>query len=87
MIDIKFVIYIVVGIISIGGAIIAFFQMQTRQNMKIEEMGKDIAELRKKQSDSTSHQIQTEKNIIEINTKLDHIIKAIDELKKARGVK
>ena len=87
MIDVKFVIYIVVGIITIGGAIIAFFQMQTRQNMKIEEMGKDIAELRKKQSDSTGHQIQTEKNIIEINTKLDHIIKAIDELKKARGVK
>ncbi len=87
MIDIKFAIYVVVGIISIGGAIIAFFQMQTRQNMKIEELQKHMEELKKKQSISIGHQIETEKAIVEINTKLDHIVKSIDELKKARGVK
>lgn len=87
MIDVKFLIYIVAGIISIGGAIIAFFQMQTRQNMKIKEMEKDIDEIKRKQSTSTGHQIETEKAIVEINTKLDHIVKSIDELKKARGVK
>lgn len=87
MIDIKFLIYIVAGIISIGGAIIAFFQMQTRQNMKLKELQKDMEELKKKQSLSTGHQIETEKAIVEINTKLDHIVKSIDELKKVRGVK
>ena len=87
MIDLKFVIYIIVGIISIGGAVIAFFQMQTRQNMKIEELQKDVEELKRKQSASTGYQIETEKAIVEINTKLDHIVKSIDELKKARGLK
>lgn len=87
MIDIKFVIYIAAGIITIGGAVVAFFQMQTRQNMKIEELQKEVVKLEKKISDQSHYQIETEKAVVEINTKLDHIVKAIDELKKVRGLK
>ncbi len=80
------VIAIAAGVMTMGGGIIAFFQMQTRQNMKIEALQKEVAELKRKQSASTCHQIETEKAIVEINTKLDHIVKAIDELKKSRGI-
>lgn len=93
MIDIKLVIYIASAVLAIGGAIVTFFQMQTRQNMKIDQLQKDldhtrdelqeaINELRRKQALSTSHQIETEKTIVEINTKLDHILQAIADLKK-----
>jgi len=93
MIDLKLVIYIAIAILSIGGAIVTFFQMQTRQNMKIDQLQKDldhtkdelqeaINELRRKQSLSTEHQIETEGLVREINVKLEHISKAIDDLKK-----
>ena len=82
MIDIKLVIYIAVAILSVGGAIVTFFQMQTRQNMKIEQLQKDINDLKKKQSLNTGHQIETEKFIAEINVKLEHIAKSIDDLKR-----
>ena len=81
MIDIKTVVYLIVGIITIGGAVIAFFTMQTRQNMKIGQLEKDIASVKDKQTKATTYQIQTEKNIVEINTKLDNIIQSIEELK------
>ena len=74
MIELKLVIYIAAGILTIGGAIITFFQMQTRQNMKIDQLEKEIEELKRKQSLSTNHQIDTEKAIVEINTKLNHIV-------------
>ena len=82
MIDIKLVIYIAVAILSVGGAIVTFFQMQTRQNMKIDQLQKDINDLKKKQSLNTGHQIETEKFIAEINVKLEHIAKSIDDLKR-----
>ena len=82
MIDIKLVIYIAVAILSVGGAIVTFFQMQTRQNMKIDQLQKDINDLKKEQSTNTAHQIETEKFIAEINVKLEHIAKAIDDLKR-----
>lgn len=82
MIDLKLVIYIVIAIISVGGAIITFFQMQTKQNMKITQIEIEIDVLKRKQSKSTKHQIQTEKLVSEINIKLEHISKAIDELKR-----
>lgn len=93
MIDIKLVIYIAVGLLSIGGAIVTFFQMQTRQNMKIAQLQKDldqtkgelqeaINDLRRKQSLNTGNQIKTEKDIIAINEKLDHILEAIHDLKR-----
>ena len=84
MIDIKLVIYVTVAVLSVGGAIITFFQMQTRQNMKINQLEKDIEELKRKQSKSTEHQIETEKVIVEINTKLEHIAKSIDDLKNGK---
>jgi len=90
MIDIKTVVYLIVGIITIGGAVIAFFTMQTRQNMKIEQAAKDISDMKDKQTKATHYQIETEKNIVEINTKLDNIIQSIEELKNggcaARGI-
>ena len=81
MIDIKTVVYLIVGIITIGGAVIAFFTMQTRQNMKIEQAAKDISDMKDKQSKAAHYQIETEKNIVEINTKLDNIIVSLDDLK------
>lgn len=103
MIDIKTLIYILLALISIGGGIVAFFQMQTRQNMRQEQQEKDlkeakekfekdingirdsfdkqIVEIKHKQSESTNHQIKTEKNIVEISTKLDSVIEMMKELK------
>ena len=93
MIDIKLVIYIGMAIFTIVGAIVSFFVMQKGQNMKIDQLQKDldknkndlqaaIDELRKKQSQSTAHQIETEGLVREINVKLEHISQAIDDLKK-----
>lgn len=87
MIDVKLVIYIAIAIVSIGGAIVTFFQMQTRQNMKIEQLQKDIVDLKRKQTESTAHQIETEGLVREINVKLEHISKAIDDLKNGKGTK
>lgn len=81
MIDIKLVIYIGLAILSIGGAIVTFFQMQTRQNMKIAQLQKDIEELKRKQSIATSNQIKTEKDLVAINVKLEQILEAINDLK------
>lgn len=85
MIEIKDVIYMIMGIITIGGGVVGFFVMQTRQNMRIEQLEKDIKGLGEKQSKATGHQIETEKAIISINEKLDHLLKDMEELKQ--GVK
>lgn len=87
MINLSVLIPVIVGTIVIGGSIIGFFQMQTRQNMEIESMKCQIKEIKDKQSKQSEYQIATEKNIIEINGKLDHILEAIAELKKMRGSK
>ena len=85
MIDLKLVIYIAIAVLTIGGAVVGFFTMQTRQNMKINQLEKDIEELKRKQSKSTEHQIETEGLVREINVKLEHIAKSIDDLKKNGG--
>ena len=82
MIDIKLVIYILLAVFTIGGAIVSFFVMQKGQNMKINQLEKDITDLKRKQSDSTAHQIETEGLVREINVKLEHIMISIDDLKK-----
>ena len=82
MIDMKTVVYIIIGIVTIGGAVVTFFTMQTRQNMKIDQLEKDILDIKGRQTRATTYQIETEKNIVEINTKLDNIIQTLDELKK-----
>lgn len=81
VIDLKILIGIILGSFAIGSSIVTFFTMQTRQNMKIKALEDKVVELERKQSLSTGHQIETEKAIVEINTKLDHIVKAIDEWK------
>lgn len=85
MINLKDVVYIILAIITISSGIVGFFVMQTRQNMRIDQLEKDINNLGNKQSKSEGHQITTEKAIISINEKLDHILKDIEEIKK-RGI-
>ncbi len=82
MIQIDTVIQIAIGLFVILGAVISFFVMQKGQNMKIEQLQKDIKKLYEKQSKSTEHQIETEGLVREINVKLEHIMLAIDDLKK-----
>ena len=84
MIDLSTVIEIIAGVIIIGGAIVGFFVMQKGQNMKIEQLQKDIDALKKKQTESTAHQIDTEKDLVAINVKLDHILEAIEDLKNGK---
>ncbi len=84
MIDVNTVIEIAIGIFVIGGGVIGFFVMQKGQNMKIEQLQKEVDDLKRKQSLSTEHQIETEKVIVEINTKLQHIMLAIDDLKNGK---
>lgn len=85
MVDLKTVIYIIVGLVTIGGAIVSFFTMQTRQNMKIEHLEMELEKLKDRQSLSTGHQIETEKTLCIIGEKLDRIIKDIDEIKERRA--
>ena len=94
MINLTAVLSIAVGLLAVGGAVVGFFVMQNTQNMRITAVEKevcrikdeDIAELKHKMSEQSRYQIATEKAIIEINGKLDHILEAIAELKK-KGVK
>lgn len=96
MIEIKTVLYVIGALAGIVGAIVSFFVMQAKQNMKIEqleekvkelkeELASEIAELKRKQSKNSEYQIETEKSIEVITTKLDHILQAIAELKAERG--
>jgi len=93
MIEIDLVIQIGIGIFVIGSAIVGFFVMQKGQNMRIEQLQKDldktkddlqaaIDELRRKQSLNTNNQIKTEKELIKIDAKLDHILEALEDLKR-----
>ena len=84
VVQIDIVVQIIVGIVLIGGGVISFFVMQKGQNMKIEQLQKEVDELKRKQSLSTSYQNETEKFIAEINVKLEHISQAIDDLKNNR---
>ncbi len=85
MIDLKLVIYIVIASVSIVGSIVTFFVMQKEQNMKIKALEKALEKLEKKQTDSTSRSIETEKVVREINVKLEHIEAMITELKNGKG--
>jgi len=91
MIDLKYVIYVLLSLLTIGAAIVKFFQMQTKQNMEIITMEKGLEEQKAKMSEQSKYQIQTEKNIIEINgnltnldDKMDMVIDMMKEL-KAQG--
>ena len=82
MIDIKDFIYLIAGIITIFGGIVGFFVMQTKQNMRIEQLEKDLNCLGEKQSRTSKNQTDTEKAIISINEKLDRLLKDMEELKE-----
>lgn len=88
MIDMKYVLYVLVSFITIGASIVKFFQMQTKQNMEIDQMKREQEEQKRKTSEQSKYQIQTEKNIIEINgnisnldDKMDMILTMMTELK------
>jgi len=83
MVDIRTLIYIVIGLISIGGTIGAFFTMQTKQNMKIEVLEREVDDVKRKQSLATGHQIETEKTLGILLTKIDRLLKDMEELKKS----
>ncbi len=78
MIDLKYVLYVMISFITIGGAIVKFFQMQTKQNMRLEQMEKDNEEIHRKSSKQTEFQIKTEKDIIKLEGKVDTIDKKMD---------
>ena len=82
MIDLKTLIYIIIGLITIGTAVVTFFNMQTRQNMKIDQLQKEVKDLKIKLSGVTSYQIKTEKDIVEISTKLDSLMDIMKEIKE-----
>ena len=48
MIDLKYVIYVLLSLLTIGAAIVKFFQMQTKQNMEIITMEKGLEEQKAK---------------------------------------
>lgn len=81
MIELSTLIEILIGVFVIGGGVVGFFTMQKGQNMKIAQLEEKVKELQRKQSLSTGNQIQTEKEIIAINGKLDHILVVLEELK------
>ena len=93
MINLTAVLSIAGGLILVGGSVVGFFVMQNTQNMRITSLEKevvrikaeDIGELKNNMTKHAEVQVASEKMIIEINGKLDHILEAIAELKKQRG--
>lgn len=81
MVQLNTIIGILIGAGILIGWIVTFFVMQKGQNMNIAQLQEEIKELKRKQSLSTSNQIKTEKDLVAINIKLDHILEAIEELK------
>jgi peptidoglycan hydrolase CwlO-like protein len=78
MIDVKLLIYIVLASFTIIGGIVGFFVMQNNQNRDIKDVSKKQEELDKKQSSQSKYQIETEKNIIEINGKMKNMDDKMD---------
>jgi uncharacterized protein HemX len=75
MVDLKYVLYVMLSFFTIGAAIVKFFQMQTKQNMEIQQMKEQQDEQKHKMSEQSKYQIQTEKNIIEINGNIKNLDK------------
>lgn len=78
MIDYKTLVYIVLGTISLIGGIVTFFVMQNTQNMRLKAMEKSQETSEHKISEQSKYQIQTEKNIIEINGNLTNLDDKMD---------
>jgi len=93
MVNLTIIIPVVVGVVTLGGFIVRFFQMQTKQNLKIEQVEKvvktiietDIPALERKLSEQAHYQIDTEKAVVQINTKLDAIMVTLTDLKNGRA--
>ena len=81
VVDIKYLITIIGGIVAIGGIVVKFFQMQTRQNMKIDLNESGIKRLDDKTSKQASYQIETEKKVGVLCEAMANIKISIDEIK------
>lgn len=81
-VDVATLIEIIIGIIFIGGSIGTFYTMQTRQNMKIKELEKEVEQLQKDLSVEREKRISTGEAIVKIFEQLKHISESVDELKK-----
>lgn len=81
MIDIKTFVYIISFLIAVGGMIGAFFTMQTKQTMKINQLEKEVQDVQKRQEESSHHQLDTEKSLIEMSKDIKQILKDVEELK------
>ena len=76
----------IVGILLIlGGAVGAFYTLQTRQNMKIKTLEDKVFDLQGELSEEREKRIQLSEVIAEIKTDLKHILSAINELKQRPG--
>lgn len=85
-VDIKTVVYIIVGLLTIGGAVGGFFQMQTRQNMKIDQLEKEQKELKDElarvKNLATDHDHpKLEQAIALLSLKMDQMSETLQELK------
>ena len=80
----KDLLYIIGAIVVLGGYVVTFFSMQTKQNMKIERCEQRLDICEHKLSEQSHYQIKTEKEIVRIFEKLDTILEAIQELKDRR---
>lgn len=85
VVDLKTMIYIILGLVTIGGAIVSFFSMQTRQNMKISQLEQDLANLKRRQDETDIDQRSMDKTLALIGEKLDRLLKDMDELKERRS--
>lgn len=85
MIAISTLIEIVLGLIIIGGAIGAFYSLQTRQNMKISEIEEKVRDLRLELHEEKTRRTELTEAIVEMKADLKHILKSIDELKKEKA--
>lgn len=80
-INMSILIPILVGIVVIGGAIVGFFQMQTRQNMKLDTHDEKIKDLEDKISKQSGFRIQTEKKVEVLCEQMGAMKKDMDEIK------
>lgn len=85
MVSVTTLIEIVGILVILGGAIGAFYSMQTRQNMKIKELEGKVSQLTDELSVEREKRIKTGEAIVQIFEQLKHISEAIDELKSRTG--
>lgn len=85
MVSVTTLIEVVGLLIVLGGAVGAFYSMQTRQNMKINELNEKVRDLRTDLIDEKEKRIELSEAVIEIKKDLEHILSAVQEIKDRPG--